>query len=334
MRPTERQRLAQEKAAAVMPSALFQIFANAIRSRSAVVFDYTDRFGVSSHREEIYPEGFLEFPASDIFPGSVNVWAYHTLHRHKEQYNVLRIAGARRLITLIDALLDMATNAEYWSGPKPEEKVVSIFDQLRQSINALTDIPDKDQLILDWLRQNLPSATTPVAGPSTSIVHEAYTTYVDGIPIYFDSLEDSVVTLAREIISGSPLPSLLKEMIVGIQIVEEDAPGGPDVIGMSADGFITIYGNRQVDPGVIAHEAAHDFAVGKWGNPIPSEDSDYVAAINSGEPPVSEYSLRNSSEDFAESIRMFVDNPTEMKKIAPLRYQVIERLMTEKGYGG
>lgn len=118
MKLAERQRLAEEKAKAVMPQALFELIFAAINSRSAIIFDYTDRFGVSSHREEIYPEGFLEFPGSAASPGAVYAWAYHTLHRHKEQYNVLRIAGARRLITLIDALLDMSTNAEYWSGVK------------------------------------------------------------------------------------------------------------------------------------------------------------------------------------------------------------------------
>ena len=103
---------------------------------------------------------------------------------------------------------------------------------------------------------------------------------------------------------------------------------------MSADGIITIFGDRQVGSDVIAHETAHDFAVQKWGNPVPPESSDYAAAVNSGEPPLTEYSRRNKSEDFAESVKIFVVDPGGLEKKAPRRYAVIRRLMRDSAYGG
>lgn len=124
--------------------------------------------------------------------------------------------------------------------------------------------------MLDWLTANLPASTSPVGGPSTDIEHEAYNVDINGIPLYFDEISDAAVASIRELLAGKPLPKILRDQITGIQIVPEDARGGPDVVAMNADGFVTIFGDRQVDSGVIAHEAAHDLAVSKWGNPLPS----------------------------------------------------------------
>ncbi len=327
MRLAGRQKIAAEKAAAIMGAETFAAISAAMLSGAPLKLSYTDRYGVKKKYSGVHPLSFFETPQDADWPGSVLLWAWHELHSKKEQYRVERILSAKIFITLLDALLDPSTNAEFWAGPKPEEKVISALEQLIQDITTAIDIPDKDRAVLDWSKKYISPSTTTVAGPSTDIEHEAYNIYVGGIPIYFDDLNDAVVTLVREMLSGAPLPKALKNKIFGIQIVEEDARGGPDVIGMSADGFVTIFGDRQVDMGVIAHEAAHDFAVSKWGDPIPPADSDYQKAINSGEPPVSEYSKRNASEDFAEAVGMFVTDPVGLKKIAPRRYNIIKRLM-------
>ena len=219
-------------------------------------------------------------------------------------------------------------------GPTLKVEIFCVIGELIRLINNAPEIQGKNKATLEWLRKCRSKTTSIIAGPSTDIEHEAYSVILDGLTIYFDEIIDQVITLIREMASGPQWPKLLKERVIGIQMVEEDARGGPDVIAMSADGIMTIFGNREVDSGVIAHEAAHDFAVNKWGNPVPPADSDYAKAILSGEPPVSEYSKRNWSEDFAEAVRMFVVDPGKLKDIAPARYQVIKRLMEDESYGG
>ena len=215
-----------------------------------------------------------------------------------------------------------------------EEEFISIWDELRNAINKEPDLAGKDQVTLDWLKKYHSSSTTPIAGPSTDIEHEAYSSNLDGITLYFDDLDDAVVTITREMISGPSLPKTLKDQFNVIQIVSEDARGGPDVVAMHGDGVITIFGGRQVDRGVIAHEASHGLAISKWGDVIPPAGSDYSAAIDSGEPAPSEYAARNRGEDFTEAVKMFVVNPEELERISPTRYRVIKRLMEEKDYGG
>lgn len=334
MRLAERQKLAEEKAKAVMPPALFQIFANAISSRSAVVFDYTDRFGVSSHREEIYPEGFLEFPGSGVSPGAVYAWAYHALHRKKEQYNVLRIAGAKRLITLLDALLDMSTNAEYWAGPKPEEKVIGAFDLLREALSKLTDINEKNQMATGWLEEYQSLITIPAAESGTGEEVKFNKVYIDGIPLTYEEISKSVVACARILFDEDVLPQPLRRVIEEVQFNKENEPSDPTLPAEFDDGVIIFYGEHPIDANLVAHEAAHGFALQKWEDLFPPDDSDYSRAVDSGEPPVSEYSKRNIGEDFAESVGVYVSAPAALQKTAPLRYKAIERLMTDKEYGG
>ena len=292
-----------------------------------MIFNYINRTGVSSKYFGIIPTGFFECPGSPSCRSGLFMSAYDIGNKKYKEFCVEKITNVLPDINVLDALLDISNSDYFWNGDLGRTGKNILSGDLLAAINAAIDIPDKDQVVLDWLREHVSETTKTIAGPSTDIEHEAYSIYVDGIPIYFDDLNDAAVTLAREIVSGAVLPKILRDLIVGIQIVEEDARGGPDVIGMSADGFITIYGDRQVDMGVIAHEAAHDFAVQKWGDSIPPEDSDYSAAINTGEPVVSEYSKRNAGEDFAEAVGMFVTDPVGQQKIAPLRYNVIQRLM-------
>jgi len=217
----------------------------------------------------------------------------------------------------------------------PEEEIpVSSIEELLDDINNAGDIPEKDEVTLEWLQKYGSKTTQTIGGPSTDIEHEAYSVDLDGITLYYDDLNDAAVTITREMIAGAPLPKTLREQILGIQIVPEDARGGSDVVAMSDNGIVTIFGDRQVDSGVIAHEAAHYFAVNTWGDSQPPEDSDYSRAINSGEPAVSAYSARNRGEDFAEAVRMFVVDPGKLKEVAPRRYQVIKRLMEDQKYSG
>lgn len=310
----------------------YAVISFGIASKTAVSFVYTNRYGVKKGYFDEHPHSFFETPKDEDWPGSILLWSYHSPHNGKEQYRVERISGAQRLISLMDAIMDPSTNADFWEGVSqfPE----SVFVQLLSDIQKEPDLVGKNQAMYDWLKKYHSPLATAIAGPGTDIEHEAYSIYLDGIPLYFDDLDDAVVVTAREIIAGAQLPALLRSQIVGIQLVEEDKRGDPLTIAWNIDGFITVYGGREADAGILAHEAAHEFSFTKWEWGMPVEGSDYLAAIQSGEPPVSEYSKRNTGEDFAEAVRAFVVDPNELQKIAPLRYKVIKRLMVDKDYSG
>ena len=334
MRLAERQRIAAEKAQELMTSEDYRTMVEAIRDHKPVLFKYTDRFGTYAQYRANYVEGFVYFPETNIWPGSVCVWSFHSPHNKKEQYRVERIEDVKFVITLLEALLDPSSCADFWAGEPALTGWEPSFEELSADIKKQTSIGGEDRVVLAWLRKNLPFETKLFGGPGTVIEHKVYTMNIAGIPIYFDEVNDAVVILIREILVGTPLPKLLRDLITGIQIVEEFKRDDPLLIAWNIDGFITIYGDHEMDIGKIAHEAAHEFSFTKWDWGMPVEGSDYLAAIKSGEPPVSEYSKRNTGEDFAEAVRMFVVDPAGLQKIAPLRYKVIKRLMEDKEYAG
>ena len=116
MRLAERQKIAREKARAIMGDELFAVIYAAINSGAPVKFFYTDRYGVKKEYVGEYPLSFFETPQDADWPGSVLLWSWHELHSKKEQYRVERILSAKRIITLFDALLNPSTNAEFWAG--------------------------------------------------------------------------------------------------------------------------------------------------------------------------------------------------------------------------
>lgn len=288
--------------------------------------------------------------------GTVYLWAYHNKHKKKESFYAETITDVNIIPTLLEAIRDPSRYWYFWEGlteeeegillekppeekvipPKkpPEEEVIPPSEQLIEALSRAKDEAEKDQITLEWIMKNLPSDTTTLAGPGTDIEHEAYTITIDNIKLYFDDVTPGVVTTVREILIGKDLPDTLKEHLTEIQFVEEYKKDDPLMIAWMYEGFLTVYGDKEIDVGVLAHEAAHQFSYTKWEWGMPVEGSDYLAAIKSGEPPVSEYSKRNTGEDFAEAVRMFVTNPEMLKKIAPLRYKVIERLMRDKEYKG
>lgn len=170
--------------------------------------------------------------------------------------------------------------------------------------------------------------------PATGIEHEAYRIEYAGLPLYFDTVSDATEKAAMALIYAGKLISPLLAYVDGIQLVDEPKPDKPDVIADIHDGLMTIFGGRSIDYTVVAHEASHAFAISKWGSAAPPDNSDYMAAINSAESPVSEYSRTSPGEDFAEAVQLYATDPAYCRNIAPIRFNVINKLMTDPDYGG
>ena len=116
MRLAERQKIAREKARAIMGADIFAVIDVAILSGAPLKLTYTDRYGVKKKYSGVHPLSFFETPQDADWPGSVLLWTWHELHSKKEQYRVERIFDVFRTITLLDALLNPSSNAEFWAG--------------------------------------------------------------------------------------------------------------------------------------------------------------------------------------------------------------------------
>ena len=145
---------------------------------------------------------------------------------------------------------------------------------------------------------------------------------------------DASQTLLELMTGYDDLPNTLRDNIHRIVMTTQDS-GDITASAGDADGNIIFYKGDPITTGTLAHEAAHNFAYKHWdeNGEVPA-DSAYADTIASGEPPVSSYARTNLQEDFAEAVKMYAINPTQLQQIAPQRYAIIHRLMTDPDYYG
>ena len=280
------------------------------------------------------PTGFFECLGSPSCPSAHFLSCFHAESGITKEFCIDRICDVYGDIDLLEALMGDLGYDQFWLGNFSSTETTELSSGLIQSVRQQTDFSRRYALVEEWLDANLPCNKTIIAGPNTDIEHKCYAVTIEGIILYFDEVDRSVILTIIEMITGAKLPGLLKAQLFGIQMVAEYARGGPDVVAMMGDGIVTVFGGRDADMGIIAHEVAHEFAVQKWGNPMPPSDTDYYAAIRSGEPAVSQYGKKNDSEDFAEAVRMYVEDLEQLQMDYPKRYAVIDRLMKDPAYGG
>lgn len=231
-----------------------------------------------------------------------------------------------------------------WTGTKILNKILFIGDKLLIDLQWDDyDLPLKYPIVAieteyfegdEYLQANMSTDETLYTNPTTNIDHWAYSVEIGGIPLYFDCISSGAIAAADALLNAYKIPNVLLSYIDGIQLVGEEHPENANVIANIVYGFMTIFGNRSVDIGIIAHEAIHPWASDKWGSTTPPDGSDYMAAINSDEPPVTEYAQTSPGEDLAEAVRLYVENREQLGKIAPMRYAVIDRLMADPSYAG
>lgn len=130
------------------------------------------------------------------------------------------------------------------------------------------------------------------------------------------------------------LPSALKDRITRIVMSTQTHEDAAATAG-TPDNNIVFYRGSPITTGTLAHEAAHNFAARRWvdDSGVPPDNA-YADAVNSGEPPVSDYARTHLQEDFAESVRLYTTHRAQLQQTAPLRYAVIHRLMNDPDYYG
>ncbi len=85
-------------------------------------------------------------------------------------------------------------------------------------------------------------------------------------------------------------------------------------------------------PGQLYHEGGHNLAKALYGEITPR--GHFAAAASTSERPVSAYGTNALSEDFAEAVAFYVEDPDRMKAEFPARFKVIRRIMKDGRYGG
>jgi hypothetical protein len=168
--------------------------------------------------------------------------------------------------------------------------------------------------------------------------------FQDNRYLYTPGTEAAMRDTLRELLDA-PLPAALRartdQIVFTTQPDKDEAywqdfyniPGGV-VRATAGKGDVTVYRGLSLRRGTLAHEMAHNLATAVYKSTTPSALSDFAAAARSGEPPVSVYGAKHPAEDFAEAVRLYVEDPGQLKARAPRRYSVISRLMREVGYGG
>ena len=186
----------------------------------------------------------------------------------------------------------------------------------------------------EWVRANMSSEKTLYACPRGGDDREMYDVDCAGLPFYFECVNEAVCAAAAALLNVNKIPAVLLEDVDGVMLIDTIKPGRPQTIADIGNGFVVIYDNNIVDYGIITHEATHAWAKDKWGSVFPPADTDYMAVVLGDEPPITSYAGTDAAEDLAEAVRYYAYSPAFLKAQCPLRYAIVERMMTDPSYYG
>ena len=187
----------------------------------------------------------------------------------------------------------------------------------------------------EWLRANMSDEKKLYARPRDEDERMMYEVDIEGMPFYFECVNEAAIAASDAFRNIEKIPAVLLEDVNAVMLFDEIKPGSPSTVADLGRGFMVIYNNYIVDYGIIAHEAAHAWAYDKWGQYAPPDDTAYTEVIRfSGEEPITEYAKTNYAEDLAEAVRYYVYSPAFLKAQCPLRYDIVEKMMTDPDYYG
>jgi len=186
----------------------------------------------------------------------------------------------------------------------------------------------------EWLREHMSKEKKLWACPRGGEDKMMYNVVEGEIEFVFSCANKAAIAASDAFRKVDKIPRVLLEDLEGVMLFDTIKPGRPETIADIGHEWLVIYNNNIVDYGIIAHEATHAWAKDKWGTYDPPENTDYMAAIRSDEPPITEYAKTSPAEDLAEAIRYYVINPELMKAQCPRRYEIVEMMMQDPNYDG
>jgi hypothetical protein len=226
-------------------------------------------------------------------------------------------------------------------------------EDLRGHLKSLG--PEARQLpeTIDWVKRNQTKEPASVELHGMSKPELMHSVEFEGIRYHFpadqplDFNHTGATTISR-LVSDNPLPKNLTKHTTDVYMSTQ-AHVGDAAIAKRIDmpefraaataqhGKIVVYRDNVADPYIMTHEMGHNLAEAKYQSAYPdaySSDFGKLQKASSKEKPPTKYGTVNAAEDFAESVRLHQTDPETLKRVAPKRYAVIDRLMRDDSYAG
>jgi hypothetical protein len=242
--------------------------------------------------------------------------------------------------------------------PKPKHAYSrKEYEALRAQLASAALRPaEKRLLAARWLRARM-ARPAPVQEHGMAQAESLHRLRFDGVDWHFptppdpalgdtiDLFSHPMVQTLRSLAEKPELPPTLaaptRTVVLSKQRNKDDAHwaqryGIPNFVSNATggDGQVVVYNRGSAEPGTLAHEMGHNFARDRWGSTSAPASSDFAQAVASAEPPPTPYAAKSPSEDFAESARLYYEDPGRLKRDAPLRFAALDGLLKGPTSGG
>lgn len=223
-----------------------------------------------------------------------------------------------------------------WGQPQPKVNYLDGIG-LNELDKLVRNAPDQEaryNILANWVDAHTQADKINYADEALPNEEQFWQVKVNGIEVRYTAVDDRLLDVVHILTTPGLIPPRLLEKVDTIELSMQTSKFDPEAIAGLTEGDLLSLKGSPLTLSDFSHEAAHELAHGLWDDGIPPQGSAYRAAIDSGEPPVSSYAHTSPAEDFAEAVGMYVENPRELKEIAPKRYRVIVKIMGSRSYGG
>jgi hypothetical protein len=227
----------------------------------------------------------------------------------------------------------------------PKESVSHAGD-LRKQLQEAPHHAARAQIAGEFLHKTQSEKPTAIKAHGMSEAEDLHSLEFEGVTYHFPKLRSEsdffhpMVSTMAELGGRPPLPAALTKHTSAVIFSEqanrhdahfERAYEMPGLVSKATggDGRIVRYHGERLTVGDMAHEMGHNLAKGVYGSLTPPMKSPFgqAALSKSKEPPPTEYAKVKFSEDFAESVDLYVTRPDHLKSIAPKRHAAIRELL-------
>jgi SPP1 gp7 family putative phage head morphogenesis protein len=255
--------------------------------------------------------------------------------------------GKSRLTHLKKALEEKSQAIKKKRVVRPKRKVtpkqpVSLRDLIKQ-----VPFSQQEQAVIDYIEARRSASTQAIQLHGMPQAEQMYSVEWEDLTYYFAELTPKS-PIVKTLLHFASVPDIAQEIerhtkqVIFTKQTNRDDPhwaieyNEPGFVSAATggQGTVTIYNNYSTGISTMAHEMGHNFAYGRYGSSSPRVQSDFRAAVSSGESPPTDYAKKAIAEDFAESVMLYHTDPDFLRQIAPKRFAVIDRMVKEKDYGG
>ena len=219
-------------------------------------------------------------------------------------------------------------------------------DELRGVIKKVPPM-ERQKVLSDWIKTHSDAGEARTLSVHEMSKPETFSSVKVGqIRYHFPSSDpsalDNVTKTINDVISKK-IPDGLSKHTSNIYLANqksgkdfywEKVYGWEGFISAATGGDRSIvgYGGVSLTRGTIAHEMGHNLANSMYGSPTPPKGSKFASLTKRTkgekiEKHPSNYGMINKAEDFAESVRLYIETPSAFRESHPKRYTIIKNLI-------